>query len=63
MSQTRKMRRKSGLSKKEQERLNEKKKKNDESFATKISRIAVLIVLAGTVISLAYAVVTLASGA
>ena len=59
MSQTRKMRRKSGLSKREQERLEERKKKNDESWITKVSRIFILIVFAAMVISLAYTVVAL----
>ena len=60
MSQTRKVRRKSSLSKKEEQRLTERKKKNEESTATKISRIAILVVLATMVISLAYTVVLLA---
>ena len=51
MSQTRKLRRKSGLSKKEQERLEERKKRDNESLATKISRIAILVVFAAMVIS------------
>jgi len=59
MSQTRKLRRKSGLSKKEQERLEERKKRDNESLATKISRIAILVVFAAMVISLAYTVVAL----
>ena len=59
MSQTRKMRRKSGLSKREQERLDERKKQNEESVVTKISRIFILIVFATMVISLAYTVVAL----
>ena len=60
MSQTRKVRRKSSLSKKEEQRLTERKKKNEESIATKISRIAILVVLAAMIISLAYTVVLLA---
>ena len=59
MSQTRKMRRKSGLSKKEQERLEEKKRKHDESWATRISRVVILVVFAAMVVSLAYTVVAL----
>lgn len=59
MSQQRKMRRRSGLSKREEERLNERKKKNEESMATKISRIAIIFVLAMMVISLAYTVILL----
>ena len=59
MSQQRKIRRKSGLSKREQERLDNRKKKDEESLGTKISRIAIMIVFAATVISLAYTVVLL----
>ena len=59
MSQTRKVRRKSSLSRKEEQRLNERKKKNEESMSTKISRIAILFVLAAMVVSLAYTVVLL----
>lgn len=59
MSQQRKIRRKSGLSKREEQRLNERKKKNEESLATKISRIAIIVVFATMVISLAYTVVLL----
>lgn len=59
MSQTRKMRRKSGLSKREQERLDKRKKENEESMVTKISRIFILVVFAAMVISLAYTVVAL----
>lgn len=59
MSQQRKIRRKSGLSQREEQRLNERKKKNEESLATKISRIAIIVVFATMVISLAYTVVLL----
>ena len=59
MSQTRKMRRRSGLSKREQERLDKRKKENEESMVTKISRIFILVVFAAMVISLAYTVVAL----
>lgn len=59
MSQTRKIRRKSGLSKKEEERLNQRKQKDSESVATKISRIAIIVVFAAMVVSLAYTVVAL----
>ena len=59
MSQQRKIKRKSGLSQREEKRLEERKKKNDESMATKISRIAILVVFAAMVISLAYTVVLL----
>ena len=59
MSQTRKMRRKSGLSKREQERLEVKKKENDERFITKLSRIVILLVFAATVISIAYTAISL----
>ena len=59
MSQQRKVRRNSGLSKREEQRLEEKKKKRDESMATKISRIAIIVVFATMVISLAYTVVLL----
>ena len=59
MSQTRKMRRKSGISKKEQERLDKRKKESEESLVNKISRIVIMIVFATMVISLAYTVVAL----
>ena len=59
MSQTRKMRRKSGLSKREQERLENRKKRDEESVMTKVSRIFILIVFAAMVVSLAYTVVAL----
>jgi uncharacterized ion transporter superfamily protein YfcC len=59
MSQQRKIRRNSGLSKREEQRLNERKKKNNESIATKISRIAIIIVFAAMVISLVYTIVLL----
>lgn len=59
MSQQRKIRRNSGLSKREEQRLEEQRKKRDESMATKISRIAIIVVFATMVISLAYTVVLL----
>lgn len=59
MSQQRKIRRKSGLSQREEQRLEEKKKKREESLATKISRISIMVVFAAMVISLAYTVVLL----
>lgn len=59
MSQQRKIRRNSGLSKREEQRLEEKKKKREESMATKISRIAIIVVFATMIISLAYTVVLL----
>ena len=59
MSQSRKMRRKSGISKKEQERLDKRKKESEEGLMTKISRIVIMIVFAATVISLAYTAVAL----
>lgn len=59
MSQTRKMKRKSGLSKREEQRLEERKKKNNDTIATKISKIAIMVVFATMIISLAYTVVLL----
>lgn len=59
MSQQRKIRRNSGLSKREEQRLEEQRKKRNESMATKISRIAIIVVFATMVISLAYTVVLL----
>ena len=59
MSQQRKIKRKSGLSQREEKRLEEQRKKRDESMATKISRIAIIVVFATMVISLAYTVVLL----
>ena len=59
MSQQRKLRRKNGLSQREEKRLEAKKKEREESLATKISRIAIIVVFATMVISLAYTVVLL----
>ena len=59
MSQQRKIRRNTGLSKKQEERLNAKKKRDEESLATKISRISIIIVLIAMVVALAYTVVIL----
>ena len=59
MSQQRKIRRNSGLSQREEQRLAERKKKDNETLATKISRIAIMVVFATMVISLAYTVVLL----
>ena len=59
MSQQRKIKRKSGLSQREEQRLAERKKKDSETLATKISRIAIMVVFATMVISLAYTVVLL----
>jgi hypothetical protein len=59
MSQQRKLRRKTGLSQREEKRLEAKKKEREESLATKISRIAIIVVFATMVISLAYTVVLL----
>ena len=61
MSQQRKIRRKSGLSKKEEQRLAKRKEKDNESLATKISRIAIIVVFAAMVVSLAYTVVLFSS--
>ena len=59
MSQQRKIKRKSKLSKKQEERLVQKKAKDEESLSTKISRISIIVVFAAMVISLAYTVVAL----
>ena len=59
MSQQRKIKRKSKLSKKQEERLEQKKLKDEESLSTKISRISIIVVFAAMVISLAYTVVAL----
>lgn len=59
MSQQRKIRRKSGLSQREEKRLAERKQKDNESLATKISRISIMVVLLAMVVSLAYTVVLL----
>ena len=61
MSQQRKVRRKSELSKVEESSLKNNKNKNSESWATRISKIAIIIVFAAMVISLAYTVVLLSS--
>ena len=59
MSQQRKIRRKSNVSQREKQRIEERRKKSDETLATKISRIVILVVFAAMVISLAYTVVAL----
>mgnify|MGYP003306697215 CR=1 FL=1 len=59
MSQQRKMRRKSALSQREEKRLADRKAKDRESFSTKISRVAIMIVFAAVIISLAYSIVLL----
>lgn len=59
MSQKRKIRRQNKLSKKQEERLAVKKAKDQESLATKISRITIIVLFATMVISLAYTVVAL----
>ncbi|MBR3891087.1 MAG: hypothetical protein IKJ30_03355 [Bacilli bacterium] len=59
MAQSRKIKRKSGLSQREQERLDEKKKSEKESLATRISRIAVMVVFFVMVVSLLYTVILL----
>ena len=59
MSQQRKLRRKSNVSQREQQRIEERRKKSDETLGTKISRIAILVVFGAMVISLAYTVVAL----
>ena len=60
MSQSRKLRRKSELSQKEQERIEAKKKESKESIGTKISRIAIMIVFFVMVVSLLYTVILFA---
>lgn len=59
MSQQRKVRRKSELSQKEEQGL--AKRKENEPLSTKISRIAIIVVFATMVISLAYTVVLLSN--
>ncbi len=59
MAQSRKIKRKSGLSQREQDRLDEKKKSEKESLATRISRIAVMVVFFVMVVSLLYTVILL----
>ena len=61
MSQQRKVRRNSGVSQREKQRIEERRKKSDESLATKISRIAILVVFAAMVVSLAYTVVIMSA--
>lgn len=57
MPSQRKIKRNTKLSKKEEERLVEKKKKDRESFATRLSRLAIIVVLAAMVIALVYTIV------
>ena len=61
MSQQRKIRRKSGLSQREEQRLAAQKQKDSESLATKISRISIMVVFLAMVVSLAYTVVIFSS--
>ena len=61
MSQQRKIRRNSGVSQREKQRIEKRKKKSDESVATKVSRIAILVVFAAMVVSLAYTVVIMSA--
>ena len=60
MAQSRKTRRHSGLSQKEQGRLEEKKNERKDSFATIISRIAIMFVFFFMVVSLLYTVILFA---
>ena len=57
MAESRKIRRRSALSQKEQERIEAKKKESKESIGTKISRIAIMIVFFVMVVSLLYTVI------
>ena len=59
MAESRKIRRRSALSQKEQERIEAKKKESKESIGTKISRIAIMIVFFVMVGSLLYTVILL----
>jgi hypothetical protein len=59
MAESRKIRRRSALSQKEQERIEVKKKESKESIGTKISRIAIMIVFFVMVVSLLYTVILL----
>jgi hypothetical protein len=59
MAESRKIRRRSALSQKEQERIEAKKKESKESIGTKISRIAIMIVFFVMVVSLLYTVILL----
>jgi hypothetical protein len=59
MAESRKIRRRSALSQKEQERIDAKKKESKESIGTKISRIAIMIVFFVMVVSLLYTVILL----
>ena len=59
MAESRKIRRRSALSQKEQERIEAKKKESKESIGTKISRIAIMVVFFVMVVSLLYTVILL----
>jgi uncharacterized ion transporter superfamily protein YfcC len=61
MSQQRKIRRNASVSQREKQRIEERRKKSDENLSTKISRIAIMVVFAAMVISLAYTVVALSA--
>ena len=61
MSQQRKVRRNTGVSQREKQRIEERRKKSNESIGAKISRIAILLVFAAMVISLAYTVVAMSA--
>jgi uncharacterized ion transporter superfamily protein YfcC len=59
MSQQRKLRRKSALSQREEKRLADRKAKDRESWSTRFSRVAIMVVFAATIISLVYSIVLL----
>jgi uncharacterized ion transporter superfamily protein YfcC len=60
MAQTRRIKRKTALSQKEQERFEAKKKARNESIGTKISKIAIMVVFFVMIVSLLYTVILLA---
>ena len=57
MSQTRKMRRKSGLSKREQERIDARKASEKSSFSTIAMRVFIIVVLMAMVMGLAIQII------
>ena len=59
MSQTRKLRRSSKLSQREQERLDSKKQERSESLSAKISSIAIMIVFFVLIVSSLYTIIAL----
>lgn len=57
MARQSRMTKKNKISQREEARINARRKESDENFATKFSRIMILIVFGAMVISLAYTMI------